>query len=158
MIYSIADLLSLTLSTGAYSSDIDQEVTCDRPGDPITVRTTMTFDFSTHHPPTHSRFLPPRGMELSEALTFLLAGRVPREVDRRSTPSPAPTPSPTRSSSPVEDDCASSASSGPVDLNDEGICDACLLKHIIAPVSDCDCEEGVALTGMLILLFYIPFH
>lgn len=154
------------LVTGAYSSDIDQEVKCERPGDPIIVRTSMTFDFATNYPPSQSRFLPPPGMELSEALTFLLAGRVPHEVYESSNSTPTLTPFPTRSSSPADNHCnsladdeGSAAASDLVDLNDEDLCDTCLRKLTIASVLDCDCEEGeVEKVGYLSCNLVRPFN
>lgn len=118
-----------TLFPGAYSSNVDQEVTSAHPGAPITVRTTLTFDFSSERP--QSRYAPPPEMTLEDALRLLLIGTVPRDEAARS-----PTPPPTRSSSPVDGRSDSATS------DRSFICERCLFAvTVIAAPSDCDCGE-----------------
>ncbi|KZP06535.1 hypothetical protein FIBSPDRAFT_966378 [Athelia psychrophila] len=125
----LAILMATAMALGAYSSNVDQEVTSAHPGAPITVRTTLTFDFSSERP--QSRYAPPPEMTLEDALRLLLIGTVPRDEAARS-----PTPPPTRSSSPVDGRSDSATS------DRSFICERCLFAvTVIAAPSDCDCGE-----------------
>ncbi|KZP21507.1 hypothetical protein FIBSPDRAFT_891003 [Athelia psychrophila] len=130
----LAIMMATAMALGCYNADIDQEIRCDAPGDPITTQTSVTFDFSTRWPAHDSPWTPAAGMALEDAVELLLGGVIPRSTARSKSSSACPQNS--RTSSPVL-----FAAEQLADQTDEAICDVCFAKQVIALPFECDCAE-----------------